>query len=215
MLCLFPCVLLQCIDLSGPACIQSIRLKPPFIAKPNNLSCIFDRSEFSISNFLIPIKLSKIKHWIYKNELKGPSFVGLNKSLFKFSYLRSHQGVKMLHNTSLLWFFSARSQSCCVLVFSSHGLPVSDEKFLSSSYSSLIYLPLSSPSSSPTFPSPPDEPGQLKIYLPKKLLECLPKCSSLPKERHRWNTNEVRMRHTQEISMRVSWTQCFLLVTHI
>uniref|UniRef100_A0A8C8BXV0 Calmodulin-binding transcription activator 1 n=1 Tax=Oncorhynchus tshawytscha TaxID=74940 RepID=A0A8C8BXV0_ONCTS len=28
------------------------------------------------------------------------------------------------------------------------------------------------------------------IYLPKKLLECLPKCSSLPKERHRWNTNE-------------------------
>uniref|UniRef100_A0A671X7Z9 CG-1 domain-containing protein n=1 Tax=Sparus aurata TaxID=8175 RepID=A0A671X7Z9_SPAAU len=37
---------------------------------------------------------------------------------------------------------------------------------------------------------PENEPGQLKIYLPKKLLECLPKCSSLPKERHRWNTNE-------------------------
>uniref|UniRef100_A0A4W4G1Y0 Calmodulin-binding transcription activator 1 n=1 Tax=Electrophorus electricus TaxID=8005 RepID=A0A4W4G1Y0_ELEEL len=36
----------------------------------------------------------------------------------------------------------------------------------------------------------PDEHGHLKIYLPKKLLECLPKCSSLPKERHRWNTNE-------------------------
>ncbi|KAM9860056.1 calmodulin-binding transcription activator 1-like [Aulostomus maculatus] len=35
-----------------------------------------------------------------------------------------------------------------------------------------------------------NEPGQLKIYLPKKLLECLPKCSTLPKERHRWNTNE-------------------------
>ncbi|XP_051913884.1 calmodulin-binding transcription activator 1 isoform X3 [Hippocampus zosterae] len=32
--------------------------------------------------------------------------------------------------------------------------------------------------------------GHLKIYLPKKLLECLPKCTSLPKERHRWNTNE-------------------------
>lgn len=43
-----------------------------------------------------------------------------------------------------------------------------------------------------------DDPGQLKIYLPKKLLECLPKCSSLPKERHRWNTNEVRMWHTRE-----------------
>ncbi|MFT7798381.1 calmodulin-binding transcription activator 1-like isoform X6 [Arapaima gigas] len=38
---------------------------------------------------------------------------------------------------------------------------------------------------------PEDEHGHLKIYLPKKLLECLPKCSSLPKERHRWNTNEV------------------------
>lgn len=37
-----------------------------------------------------------------------------------------------------------------------------------------------------------DEHGHLKIYLPKKLLECLPKCTSLPKERHRWNTNEVR-----------------------
>lgn len=36
-----------------------------------------------------------------------------------------------------------------------------------------------------------DEHGHLKIYLPKKLLECLPKCTSLPKERHRWNTNEV------------------------
>uniref|UniRef100_A0A8C2E143 Calmodulin-binding transcription activator 1 n=1 Tax=Cyprinus carpio TaxID=7962 RepID=A0A8C2E143_CYPCA len=35
-----------------------------------------------------------------------------------------------------------------------------------------------------------DEHGHLKIYLPKKLLECLPKCSTLPKERHRWNTNE-------------------------
>lgn len=46
-------------------------------------------------------------------------------------------------------------------------------------------------------PSATDEPGQLKIYLPKKLLECLPKCSSLPKERHRWNTNEVR--HTQNM----------------
>ncbi|KAI5612286.1 calmodulin-binding transcription activator 1-like isoform X1 [Silurus asotus] len=35
-----------------------------------------------------------------------------------------------------------------------------------------------------------NEHGHMKIYLPKKLLECLPKCSSLPKERHRWNTNE-------------------------
>ncbi|XP_075802764.1 calmodulin-binding transcription activator 1 isoform X15 [Microtus pennsylvanicus] len=34
--------------------------------------------------------------------------------------------------------------------------------------------------------------SHVKIFLPKKLLECLPKCSSLPKERHRWNTNEIR-----------------------
>uniref|UniRef100_A0A8C2RU17 Calmodulin binding transcription activator 1 n=1 Tax=Capra hircus TaxID=9925 RepID=A0A8C2RU17_CAPHI len=33
--------------------------------------------------------------------------------------------------------------------------------------------------------------SHVKIFLPKKLLECLPKCSSLPKERHRWNTNEL------------------------
>ncbi|XP_035295272.1 calmodulin-binding transcription activator 1 isoform X7 [Cricetulus griseus] len=32
--------------------------------------------------------------------------------------------------------------------------------------------------------------SHVKIFLPKKLLECLPKCSGLPKERHRWNTNE-------------------------
>ncbi|KAM4747697.1 calmodulin-binding transcription activator 2 [Rhinophrynus dorsalis] len=30
----------------------------------------------------------------------------------------------------------------------------------------------------------------IKVFLPKKLLECLPKCTILPKERLRWNTNE-------------------------
>ncbi|XP_005999870.1 calmodulin-binding transcription activator 2 isoform X2 [Latimeria chalumnae] len=30
----------------------------------------------------------------------------------------------------------------------------------------------------------------IKVFLPKKLLECLPKCTVLPKERLRWNTNE-------------------------
>uniref|UniRef100_A0A672ZJD8 Calmodulin binding transcription activator 1 n=1 Tax=Sphaeramia orbicularis TaxID=375764 RepID=A0A672ZJD8_9TELE len=69
-------------------------------------------------------------------------------------------------------------------------------KFSFSFSSSIIYFPLNSFSLFSTFLFTPDEPGQLKIYLPKKLLECLPKCSSLPKERHRWNTNEVRMRHT-------------------
>uniref|UniRef100_A0A8C4S132 Uncharacterized protein n=1 Tax=Erpetoichthys calabaricus TaxID=27687 RepID=A0A8C4S132_ERPCA len=32
--------------------------------------------------------------------------------------------------------------------------------------------------------------SHVKIFLPKKLLECLPKCSSLPKERHR-STNLI------------------------
>lgn len=88
------------------------------------------------------------------------------------------------------------------------GVSVSDEIFFSSSHSSLIYLPLSSHPYSPTpLPFAPDEPGQLKIYLPKKLLECLPKCSSLPKERHRWNTNEVGARRTQEGDIRGSERQ--------
>lgn len=54
----------------------------------------------------------------------------------------------------------------------------------------------------------PDEHGHLKIYLPKKLLECLPKCSSLPKERHRWNTNEVReaLLDTSPLHRSVGWT---------
>ncbi|KAM3822202.1 calmodulin-binding transcription activator 2 isoform 2-T2 [Vipera latastei] len=30
----------------------------------------------------------------------------------------------------------------------------------------------------------------LKVFLPKKLVECVPKCPALPKERLRWNTNE-------------------------
>lgn len=96
------------------------------------------------------------------------------------------------------------TQRCCIFVFSSHKC--------------LCLSIFSSPPTHPSFiflyrhplpPPAPDEPGQLKIYLPKKLLECLPKCSSLPKERHRWNTNEVRMRHTQEGNICDSETNFF------
>uniref|UniRef100_A0A8C4X1X9 Calmodulin binding transcription activator 1 n=1 Tax=Eptatretus burgeri TaxID=7764 RepID=A0A8C4X1X9_EPTBU len=38
---------------------------------------------------------------------------------------------------------------------------------------------------------PDNNNNHVTVFLPKKLLECLPKCSTLPKERHRWNTNEV------------------------
>lgn len=56
-----------------------------------------------------------------------------------------------------------------------------------------------------------DEHGHLKIYLPKKLLECLPKCTSLPKERHRWNTNEVRLYRTGSCSFASVHEKMFLL----
>lgn len=35
------------------------------------------------------------------------------------------------------------------------------------------------------------ERSHLKVFLPRKLVECLPKCPVLPKEQLRWNTNEV------------------------
>lgn len=38
---------------------------------------------------------------------------------------------------------------------------------------------------------PPAERSHLKVFLPRKLVECLPKCPVLPKEQLRWNTNEV------------------------
>lgn len=38
---------------------------------------------------------------------------------------------------------------------------------------------------------PLENSHHLKIFLPKKLLECLPRCPLLPPERLRWNTNEV------------------------
>lgn len=38
--------------------------------------------------------------------------------------------------------------------------------------------------------------GPRKVFLPNKLLECLPRLSGLPNERLRWNTNEVRSRQS-------------------
>lgn len=36
-----------------------------------------------------------------------------------------------------------------------------------------------------------DGRGQRKVFLPNKLLECVPRLTALPNERLRWNTNEV------------------------
>ncbi|XP_067828399.1 calmodulin-binding transcription activator 2-like [Heptranchias perlo] len=37
---------------------------------------------------------------------------------------------------------------------------------------------------------PEENNNHIKVFLPNKLMECLPKCAALPKERLRWNTNE-------------------------
>ncbi|XP_029574985.1 calmodulin-binding transcription activator 1-like [Salmo trutta] len=59
-----------------------------------------------------------------------------------------------------------------------------------------------------------NEHGHLKIYLPKKLLECLPKCSSLPKERHRWNTNERHPSMQADIHPSY-WFSSFLFILNL
>lgn len=116
-----------------------------------------------------------------------------------FHFLMSIKRLKMSHDKHLLWFTLQASKNLSFLYS-----PLTMSQCLMKNFSplpthpSFIFLYLRPLSSPPTSDFAPDEPGQLKIYLPKKLLECLPKCSSLPKERHRWNTNEVRMRHTQE-----------------
>lgn len=136
------------------------------------------------------------------------SVIGLNKSVCKFIRLRPHQAIwnaaqyefvmiLFIQIPEMLRFGILPSQCVCV------WWEISLLFLLIPHLSSFIFNP---PSSTPNSPSVSDEPGQLKIYLPKKLLECLPKCSSLPKERHRWNTNEVRMRHTQEGNIRDSET---------
>lgn len=57
---------------------------------------------------------------------------------------------------------------------------------------------------------PPAERSHLKVFLPRKLVECLPKCPVLPKEQLRWNTNEVGRGHKGDVGTRgwgVEWTR--------
>lgn len=137
---------------------------------------------------------------LFRNSLASGYHKPLNCSQIKFRIF-------------LFIFFTQRCGS--VFVFSSHKcvcvwweislLPLIPH------LSSFIFTPSTRTHASP---APPDDPGQLKIYLPKKLLECLPKCSSLPKERHRWNTNEVRLWNTREGNIYDSETNCSP-VTHL
>ncbi|XP_075703481.1 calmodulin-binding transcription activator 2 [Rhinoderma darwinii] len=48
----------------------------------------------------------------------------------------------------------------------------------------------------------------IKVFLPKKLLECLPRCTALPKERLRWNTNEEIASYLITFEKHDEWLSC-------
>ncbi|XP_073439781.1 calmodulin-binding transcription activator 2 isoform X2 [Dendrobates tinctorius] len=48
----------------------------------------------------------------------------------------------------------------------------------------------------------------IKVFLPKKLLECLPRCAALPKERLRWNTNEEIASYLITFEKHEEWLSC-------
>ncbi|KAG7464567.1 hypothetical protein MATL_G00166930 [Megalops atlanticus] len=52
--------------------------------------------------------------------------------------------------------------------------------------------------------------SQMKVFLPNKLLECLPRISTLPKERLRWNTNEEIASYLISFDRHEEWLSCTL-----
>ncbi|XP_048883271.1 calmodulin-binding transcription activator 2 isoform X2 [Brienomyrus brachyistius] len=56
----------------------------------------------------------------------------------------------------------------------------------------------------------PDSKSQMKVFLPKKLLECLPCSSVLPKERLQWNTNEEIASYLISFDRHEEWLSCTL-----
>ncbi|KAK5889731.1 hypothetical protein CesoFtcFv8_015705 [Champsocephalus esox] len=52
--------------------------------------------------------------------------------------------------------------------------------------------------------------GQRKVFVPNKLLECLPRLSSLPSERLRWNTNEEIASYLISFDRHDEWLSCSL-----
>ncbi|KAJ7313307.1 hypothetical protein JRQ81_004596 [Phrynocephalus forsythii] len=48
----------------------------------------------------------------------------------------------------------------------------------------------------------------LKVFLPKKLVDCVPKCPALPKERMRWNTNEEIASYLITLEKHEEWLSC-------
>ncbi|XP_054391999.1 calmodulin-binding transcription activator 2 isoform X9 [Pongo abelii] len=56
--------------------------------------------------------------------------------------------------------------------------------------------------------TPGENSHHLKIFLPKKLLECLPRCPLLPPERLRWNTNEEIASYLITFEKHDEWLSC-------
>ncbi|XP_077074858.1 calmodulin-binding transcription activator 2 isoform X1 [Siphateles boraxobius] len=52
--------------------------------------------------------------------------------------------------------------------------------------------------------------AQMKVFLPNKLLECLPRTTTLPKERLRWNTNEEIASFLISFDRHDEWLSCSL-----
>ncbi|XP_063756443.1 calmodulin-binding transcription activator 2 isoform X2 [Eleginops maclovinus] len=52
--------------------------------------------------------------------------------------------------------------------------------------------------------------GQRKVFVPNKLFECLPRLSSLPNERLRWNTNEEIASYLISFDRHDEWLSCSL-----
>ncbi|XP_030631841.1 calmodulin-binding transcription activator 2 [Chanos chanos] len=52
--------------------------------------------------------------------------------------------------------------------------------------------------------------NQMKVFLPNKLLECLPRTTTLPKERLRWNTNEEIASYLISFDRHEEWLSCTL-----
>ncbi|XP_054851068.1 calmodulin-binding transcription activator 2 isoform X2 [Eublepharis macularius] len=48
----------------------------------------------------------------------------------------------------------------------------------------------------------------LKVFLPKKLVDCVPKCPALPTERLRWNTNEEIASYLITFEKHEEWLSC-------
>ncbi|XP_059831285.1 calmodulin-binding transcription activator 2-like isoform X4 [Hypanus sabinus] len=52
---------------------------------------------------------------------------------------------------------------------------------------------------------PEENNNHLKVFLPHKLIDSLPKCAALPKERQRWNTNEEIVSYLTSFEKHEEW----------